>query len=247
MAANWDFYSLLVNDKPASIFVDLDAIATAPDAALPFMAFVSLKLRHPQADGLCGPEEYEALNKLEDALIPALTQDDSAFVGRCTTAGRRDFIFYLASAEEWCADVAVAMQSFPEYNYQQGMRHEPEWPTYLEFLYPGPADRLMIEDRRVCRALEQHGDALQAAREVDHWTSFTDTKQRDAFVAAVAEQGFQLRQTTSQQDAALPYQVQISRVDTPSYASISSITLPLSELAARYGGRYQGWGCPVVA
>lgn len=38
MSADWDFYCCRVDDKPASTYLDLAAIAHAPQAHRPFMA-----------------------------------------------------------------------------------------------------------------------------------------------------------------------------------------------------------------
>ena len=138
------------------------------------------------------------------------------------------------------------MQAYPAYDYDADTRPDAEWSTYLGYLAPGEEDRQRIENRRVCEALEDGGDALTAPREIDHWAYFADATQRDAFVAAARDLGFALR-AAIEPDTDLPDPgAQLWRVDVPAYETIDDVTLPLFHLAARHGGTYDGWECEVV-
>jgi hypothetical protein len=63
MSNDWDFYSCRVDDKPASIFVDLGIRRDVPLSGRPYMAFVRLFMRAPRPDGLSSQEEFEDLRK----------------------------------------------------------------------------------------------------------------------------------------------------------------------------------------
>jgi len=82
MSDKWDFYPLLVDDQPASIFVDLGIAAEAPIATHAHMAYVSVEMRHPRDDGLSSQEEFEDLCRLEDAIIPKICAGNAIYVGR---------------------------------------------------------------------------------------------------------------------------------------------------------------------
>jgi len=248
MSENWDFYFKQVEDKPASMFVDLDAALSAPDAALPFMAYARVRMPNPREDGLSSQEDYETLLAIEDAFTAGLTGEGRAtdYVGRCTTNGCRDFVFYLAQPEGWDARVAECMRAWPDYECETGTRAEPEWTTYFEYLYPGEADRQIIENRRVCDSLESHGDRLQEAREIDHWAHFADQAARDAYVAEAMQAGFAVRNLWGPDDQDDRYGADLWRSDIPAYNTIDDVTLPLFHLAAKHGGDYDGWECEVL-
>lgn len=57
MSNDWDFYSCRVDDKPASIFVDLGIGGDAPLSGQPYMTFVRLFMRAPRPDGLSSQAE----------------------------------------------------------------------------------------------------------------------------------------------------------------------------------------------
>ena len=134
MTDEWDFYFMNVDDKVGAFFVDLGAHATVPRLDLPFLAYVRLSMNSPRADGLSSNDEFDTLIAIEDAMKQWLIRRDTDYVGRCTTAGCRDFFFYTASPHDWPGRVANVLQAFPDYRSDAGVREEPDWSTYLEYL-----------------------------------------------------------------------------------------------------------------
>lgn len=247
MTDNWDFYALRVDNEPASIFVDLGIQPDAPVTSLPHMTYIRLYMNQPQPDGLSSQEEFDTLINIEKALEANLCGDDVGYVGRNTYGGCRDFYFYAATAEDWQSKVDGVLLVFGDYKYETAAREDAEWSTYLSFLLPGRTDRQRIENRRVCEALERHGDKLVAERALDHLSYFPSSAAVDAYLVDVQSQGFQARARPVSDEGTLRYGAQVWRVDVPSYSNIDDVTLPLFEATARYGGEYDGWECPVEA
>lgn len=246
MTDDWDFYFLRVDDKPASIYVDLGAHGFAPNPKLPHMAYVRLRMREPRSDGLSSREEFDALVAVEDALKAALVDPETDYVGRCTTNSCRDFFFYVAHPGTWASRVAACMRSFGGYLYEADTREEPDWSSYFSYLYPSDADRQTIENRRVCEALERNGDKLSEAREIDHWAYFPDAESLKAYVAEATQLGFEVRAISVPDEAHRSYCARLWRSDIPAFNAIDDVTLPLFDLAAKHGGEYDGWESIVV-
>jgi hypothetical protein len=247
MTDNWDFYAPRVDGEPASIFVDLGIQTEAPVGSLPHMGYVRLFMNQPRPDGLSSSEEFDALVTIEKAMEADLCGASVGYVGRNTSGGCRDFYFYLSTPATWQSQVAQSLSVFKDYKYETGTREDAEWSTYLNFLLPGPLDRQRIENRRVCDALERHGDKLVTQREIDHWSYFPSLAAADAYLAEVEAGGFQVRNRSVGNGTALCFCVQTWRADVPSYDNIDNVTLPLFEAAARHGGEYDGWESPVEA
>lgn len=248
MTEDWDFYPLRVEGKPASIFVDLGIAEAAPLAHLPHMAHVRLYMNDPRPDGLSSREEYDALVRVEDALEKALCSEVVGYVGRCTSNGCRDLYFYVADPKGWENKVQQAMDGVEdEYEFASGARLDADWSTYFSFLTPGEEDRQCMENRKVCRALEEHGDPLIVAREIDHWAYFPRDEDRGAYLQEVMALGFQLRGTSSDGEVERPHCARVWRIDVPSYDQIDGVTLSLLDAAKRHHGDYDGWECPVEA
>ena len=246
MTEDWDFYPLRVEGKPASIFVDLGIAEAAPLAHLPHMAHVRVYMNDPRPDGLSSREEYDALVRVEDALEKALCNEGVGYVGRCTSNGCRDLYFYVADPQAWGDKVQQAMGGLQDkYEFAAGARLDADWSAYFNFLTPGAADRQGMENRKVCRALEEHGDPLTLAREIDHWAYFSREEDLRAYLNEVTALGFQLRATSSDGEGERPHGAQVWRIDVPSYEQIDGITMPLFEAAQRHHGDYDGWECPV--
>ncbi|OWQ45505.1 hypothetical protein CDL60_19925 [Roseateles noduli] len=245
MTDDWDFYSSRVDGKPASFYVDLGAEAFAPLEELPHMAYLRLRMREPRDDGLSSQTEFDQLIVIEDALTEALCDEHTAFVGRNTSDGCRDFYFYVSAPDTWGARTESAMKSFGDYEFQTGTREDPEWSSYTGFLLPGPWDRERIQNRRVCEQLEENGDALTVPREIDHWAYFSDAASAAAFIDEIRPLGFQLKEAPRLDEERDAISVNVSRVDVPSMQAIDEVTHPLFEAAQRHGGEYDGWGCSV--
>jgi hypothetical protein len=242
---DWEFYACLVDGENASIFVNLALAKVAPVLALTCMAYVRIYMREPRPDGLSSQEEYQALISLEDAVVPRLQELARAtYVGRNTSGGCRDFYFYSPLADDWDTRVAGVMSSFRDYQYECGIREDPEWNTYFTFLYPSERIMQTIQNRRTCEALESKGDNRSQIREIDHWAYFHTLSARDQFVDAALRQGFALREMTEPSAEEMPFGAQVYRPDPPS--DIDSPVLTLFDLAKMCGGDYDGWECPVV-
>ncbi|WP_431046678.1 DUF695 domain-containing protein [Roseateles sp. L2-2] len=245
MTDDWDFYSALVDGKPASLYVDLGAKAFAPRKDLPHMAYLRLRMRQPRDDGLSSKAEFDQLIVIEDALTDALCDEHTAFVGRNTSDGCRDFYFYVSAPDTWEARTASAMAPFGDYQFQTGTREDPEWSSYMNFLLPGPWDRQRILNRGVCEQLQENGDALTTPREIDHLAYFRDAASAAAFIDDVRPLGYHIKDEPRHDEEDDTISVEVSRVDVPSMQGIDEVTRPIFEATHRHGGDYDGWGCTV--
>jgi Family of unknown function (DUF695)./Protein of unknown function (DUF1260). len=243
MSDDWDVYFTHVDDKPASMFLDLGLAQEAPIPGLSVMAYITLDFQDPDENGMSKRSEYEKLLQIEDVLVAAVTHETSIFVGRCTTGGQRDFFFYMDNARGVEERVEAVMASFEEYDWDIGLVEEPDWDTYFEYLYPDDQGMDTIWNNRVRRNLDAEGDDLSATREIDHWIQFPTEADLLAFKTEVEREGFTV--TAQEKAADKPYfEALVQRADVPE--DIDDVTWPLRELAGAHGGGYDGWGCVVV-
>lgn len=244
MSGNWDFYLCQVENQPASMFVDLDIAAPVDGFAV--MGYIRVFMNSPREDGLSSQEEAATLNQIEDH-IAQLVNDAVLYVGRCTKDGCRDFILYLKEADLWVEKAGKVMEAFPEYEYETGVQDDRDWSVYLNYLSPSQTDRQIINNRRICNTLKNHGDALDQARDLDHWAYFSDAKSRAIFIEKVSVSGFLIEKLIEPDDEYPEYGVKLKRSDIPSHDRIDQITLPLFDLAAGLGGKYDGWATYLVS
>jgi len=239
MSDDWDFYFCQIDDRPASLFVDLGLHCSAPIAELSDMAWLSLQLLHPGPDGLTGNEEFDRLNEIEDALAATDVGDTQlVYVGRSTSGGHRDFLFYTTNGLKAESRLSAAMVAYPEYGFEVGSRPDADWSVYLEFLYPSDRQRQMILNGRVLQTLEESGDQHQIEREVCHWIYFDSQDDRTRFAAEAANKGYKL---TDMSDQDGKHGAQLTGVTAVDYSTINTIVLELFDLATKFSGEYDGW------
>jgi Family of unknown function (DUF695) len=129
----WEFYFSNVNDKLASLYVDLGLHKIAPMMDKPNVVWVSIKMNNPREDGLSSNKESNELYKIEDALVDKLKDKfKSIYVGRVTTTGNRDLYFYFGDTTLYDKVISDVMITFPKYHFDFGSKEDKTWSGYLE-------------------------------------------------------------------------------------------------------------------
>jgi regulator of RNase E activity RraB len=244
MSDAWDFYFANVNDAIASLFVDLGIRDLVPDPDRPWLLWTWVYFRQPRDDGLSSSEEAPILNDMEGGLTKAVKQATEAeLVGRITTAGRREFYFYGPQPDHFDEAVASALNRFPDYVFDSGIKEDPDWSQYLNVLYPSPEEHQRIKNLHVIETLEKHGDSLKKPRPVSHWAYFKSPQDRNKFIAEAVSAGFKVadQSKSDDSDADRAYGVTLERIDRVDWDSINEATLALFRLAQEVNGDYDGW------
>src|SRR5215471_20405666 len=245
----WASYFANVNDKLASIALDLELRDQAPVKGKPHLLWVWVDLRSPKSNGLSDSGEFDALAAIEDELVRALgTACDAVEAGRITSNDRREFYFYGADCINFDASVSLVMKKFPQYKYHSGTQDDPQWAQYLNVLYPSEEDFEQIKNRDVLAALMKHGDTLEAVRDVHHWIYFHTVAQRQHYALKAKELGYKIEGETEREGGQPhPFGLQITRDQGVTPAQIDSAVIELFRLAKQFDADYDGWEAAVVA
>ena len=242
MSDDWDFYALLVDSEPASIYLDLGLAQNAPIESQPHLAFVRVQMRHPRPDGLSSNEEFEDLSGAEDSLSEIFARSRSTtYAGRNTSSGNRDFYFYTSDPVAFAKSVQAAMAGHSHYEVEVGHRLDRNWETYFDFLYPSPDDLQRILNRRVVDNLAAHGDNLSEPRPIDHFAYLPNVPAASTLRDYLCEQGFSIEEPRIDGDTVA---VSFKRTDRPE--DIDDVVIPIARHLQELGGEYDGWGCEVV-
>lgn len=242
MSDNWDFYPLLVDSEPASIYVDLGLAGEAPMENQHHMVYVRVFMRQARPDGLSSNDEFDDLIGIEDSLTEIFSGSESTtYVGRNTSSGNRDFYFYTADVAAFEESARAAMADHPEYQFEVGGRPDPEWDVYFGFLYPSPDDRQRVLNRRVVEQLAAHGDNHSEARSIDHFAYLPNATAITELRDFLAGQGFSVDQPKIDGGSVA---LCFTRVDRPD--KIDDVVVPIAKRIREIGGEYDGWGCEVV-
>lgn len=239
MAEDWNFYFAQVDGAVASVFVDLAHGAGAVDPTRPVVAWVSLKMRTPRADGLSSAEEAEMLYTIGDLLAVEASQHGALFVGRVTHSGLRDFFFYVPEARQakLIQGLHRRVDGFSTYAYDVGKREDPNWAIYREYLYPDAYGLRQINDNKVIIRLQEHGDDPANVRAVDFDFAMPDAAAGDALVAWASLRAFTVTDRIVQAGGEVIYLQREQNL-----LSIRDDLNLLYEQAEAMGGALTGWG-----
>ncbi|MEO0469171.1 MAG: DUF695 domain-containing protein [Bacteroidota bacterium] len=244
----WDFYFCTIEERPASIMLDLALIESAPVADQTEFVQVAIQLNQPNEYGLTTQGEAEVLYVLEDRLAEHMAENLGAvYVGRNTHHGSRTFYFYAKSSVDVDAVVEEVMDSFTDHRYTCEAVSDPEWTFYQQFLYPSHMEYQSILNRRVIEKLEAQGVALSESREVEHFLYFKSESSRSVFLERIKGENFQINQQyQSETNTELPFKLVLSRKDRMEPHTIDAVVMFLAQLAEECQGEYDGWGTGVV-
>lgn len=247
MSNDWDFYMLRVDDKPASIMVDLGIAKSAPIKTHPVMGYLRTYLKHSHPKHrLSTDEEFQKLCDIGDT-VDAVVEDSNGqhiYVGRNTNDGTRDFFFYTDSLTQLEAALSVVIQKFSDYEFETGGRDDENWGVYQDFLHPKPLDYQRIQSRRVCETLQNEGDDLTQSREIDHRVYFKKKADLKTYSKFVSELNFKITGTGRRKPLVGEHYVDFKRSDIPS--QIDDVVDELYLKSVELNGDYDGWGCTVV-
>lgn len=243
---DWDFYFATIENEPASIALDIALADVAPIEELPYMLWASVKLMRPDENGFPDKEEATIMAAIEDELAEKVKSIDAIQVGRVKSGGMQDLYFYGPTDEGFEDLVLEVMKQYPDYLFATDIEEDKDWNEYLGYLYPDHYQYQSMQNRRVIDQLQQQGDQLTTARDVDHFLLFATAADRAAFITAAEQLNYKVVSQEEQKDEELPYSLNLVRKDVADWQSVDDYVWELCQLAEKHNGEYDGWGCEVV-
>lgn len=245
---DWDFYFTNIDDKPASVGLNLALHDTAPLPDKTQCFWIILKFQQSDSLGFPMEKENETLNKLEDELEIFLQKKSNAiYAGRTTGKGERYFYFYSKSLDSVDVFIETFFKNYRQYKYKLGQRFDEKWTLYFDFLYPSPLDLQLIYNHRIVEALAENGDNSELPHHIDHRLNFKKKKDITAFIKALQGKNFTIEKNeTDKTHKSHPYTLQISKESKTDLETLDNSVLQLFELAEKFNGIYGGWETFVV-
>lgn len=245
---NWEVYMAQYEEGPGSIMLNMDLIHNVPKTTLPFRLVTGVNFANCSDEGMPNADEFEKLYVLSDQVESLIkTMGAYEYVGTFTYQCERLDYIYLADTLNIRSKLEELYQSeFEDYEYYIGLTYDAEWEAYTQFLYPNDVMLEYMTNQKVIFQLQQNGDNLSKARQVDHWLYFEKASDRNQFIKEVKALGFNIENQVQSEKSQQPYQVQISRTDFVNSESINQITFKLTSIAKTLHGNYDGWETIVI-
>ncbi|KXT78996.1 hypothetical protein STRDD11_02332 [Streptococcus sp. DD11] len=245
--SEWGSFSTFIDDKLASIRLNLALAEEAPYALYPYAMRLKIALLQYDAEtGFPSSAEFDSLNAIEDQLAEELAKVGGVHVGVVTTDGNIEFYFYLQDKRSHLEPIARVMKAFPSHRYDSATLADEDWTQYFDFLYPNDYEYQTILNQRVWYELERAGDDHSQERELDHWIYFASEEDRAAFAQEAEGLGYRLARMEKTDDSAKPYQLHLTRMDNTEIFDLNQNIWKLIEFVKKFDGDYGGWGCDVV-
>lgn len=247
---DWTSYFCNVNDKLASIFLNLGLASDAPISSKPWLLWVWVYFQAPRPDGLSDGKEAPTLFLIEDTLNLQIGRACNAVLsGRITTEGRREFYYYAETKNGFRNAVEAALAGFHGYKFDLGEQEDTSWTQYFNVLYPSRDNLERIKNRQLLDLLQKQGDIPTIQRDVQHWMYFPSEESRRLFRHEVGNVGFKIGheyKCGSQVQDDCQFGLTVFRTQPIVQQSIDETVIELVRLAKRFGGEYDGWETPVT-
>src|SRR5262245_23188980 len=119
---------------PAIIMIDTAFDPDSEGTNFPWLITINLPLLAANEQGLCGPEENERLNNLEDSLLETLIVSGYRYAGRITWNRVRSVMIYVAQPDVVIAEITAAFESTDADDVTLVKQHDPGWKEYRKLL-----------------------------------------------------------------------------------------------------------------
>ena len=133
----WHDYTCRLADRTAQILITDDFAGSPPVSRFPFLVWVGIWGHHPPGAAFWHPDETEALDDLEDALLAALAPSGGStaiYAFRLAAAGIREYFVYCHSPSQVIAAGRSWAATRPDYRIEFEQHSDPTWHEYRKYV-----------------------------------------------------------------------------------------------------------------
>lgn len=246
---NWDVYIWYLDDKVASVYVDLGLKNIAPIKKFHNQYRFTIDMLNPRDDWLLSKNESSILYWIEDDLLTLFeAKGEVLYAGRTSSDGKYTLYFYVEDGFNFTDFTKDVISKYKKYNIRLDSAEDPEWLTYLEFLFPSPEQYQIMQNSRVVNSLQEKWDISSILREVNHWIFFRNEIQRESYFSVISKEWFKkVSENYNEVFWEFPYRLEVSRNDKTDISSVNEYILYLWREAKEYEWEYDGWETWVVS
>lgn len=241
---DWDNYIFSLNGRPVSIMLNMALKERATGLGRPYAILLRTKYADVDRYGFPGEGDKDKLDSLENDLEKTLIEKNGAiYAGRFTQRGLREFYFYVLDTVDFSEHCKAVMDKYPSLPWLAKAVYDRNWTNYMEVLYPSDIEKEKMENRKMVMTLQSKGDDLSRARRIEHTLYFKAAQSRRTFLTSPAIQGFNVSEMPIEKsnDSDYPFLLIIWQHEKPDLRKMNQVTLTLTQLALKNGGKYEGW------
>lgn len=234
--SNFQFYPLIMDEKPHSVRVDLNALVF--EEGHPHL-YVVRKPYKGRDNGFPTELAFDALNTFEVAITDLLSPMDVQLIGAITGNDVCDYFFV---SKDCIALESILKEHFPEEVIGVIVREHDDFEIYKSVLYPNEFQIAIIYNQNLCLNLENEGERFEVERDVEVLTVFERHEDAQQF-GQHFEQFADSFTLEPREDGMIQTRMIASIV--PTLPTMNGISQHIVTLTNQYNGYYEGWKCSV--
>ena len=233
-----EIFKRLEEDVLIKTEVDIDASDSKKSSAWLFSVFIKFDGFDESVEG------FEEFLETKESLIIALEHDNRAkFVGHRVNDGWSELYFYAKTSKH--LDVIVSkILTNSNYVYESNVVRDTRWDFYETQLYPTELEFCHIQSAKTISLLLEEDDDLEASRVVEHYAVFDTATQKERFVDAVKDKGFEYKDDISSED--YEHGVALTKEHAVTQKEVDKIVEELFCELKNEHGFYEGWSTVLV-
>ncbi len=235
-----EYYELIDDENiPYRCDVELDLIDEAPQEERSWLLWLFVKSSDPLSASFSA--FTEDLKNTLNASLGAL------YAGTITKEGWVEFYFYASEGKRFENLSSDVMTRHGGFAYERGTSRDTKWEMYLERLYPDAYAMLRIQNRHTIEALEEAGDDLTIARDVEHYLFFQTKSSMERAVSSLQALGFALKEEVGDDESDYAYGAVLTKNEPVTHEQVEESTALLFDAALEQHGQYEGWSTVLAA
>ncbi len=189
-------------------------------------------------------QAYEEFLETKESLIIGIEYEDKAkYLGMRVVDGWSEFYFCASDSKELNAMV-TAMLKDTGYAYESNIIKDKKWNFYETQLFPSELELAHIQSDKIIFLLEEEGEDLTIARDVEHYVSFLTPTQKNRFVNTLDVDGFSVKDEISNED--FEHGIALVKNHTVTQEEVRKIVSDLFAKVKEEQGFYEGWSTTLV-
>jgi Family of unknown function (DUF695)/Regulator of ribonuclease activity B len=239
----WDTYVAKFGDKPGSVLVDMGLYSSAPDHHFPYLIITGPIAHKCDKHGIPDKDEIPSLEDILNSTGNFLNGVTAkVLVGTFTCNCERMNYYYAKDT----LGVRTAMRrmydrNYKDHDYAINIKYDPEWKSYLTFLYPDEATQNWMQNNRLIQDMNRDGSDPKKPRAISFDFYFSSDTGRTSFEHFATSAGYTIAKRSENKGGQITYALAVAKTEGLNLDEINRETAKFREEAAKHGGAFLGW------
>ena len=189
-------------------------------------------------------DAYEEFLETKESLIIAVEYEDKAkYLGSRMVDGWSEFYFCTSISKEFDSLVSAILKD-SGYVFESNVVRDTKWGFYELQLFPTELEFAHIQSDKIIFLLEEEGEDLTIARDVEHYVSFETPTQKNRFINTLDLDGFTFKDEISSEE--FEHGAALVKNHAVTEDEVRKVVNELFEAVKKENGYYEGWSTTLV-